>query len=1512
MAEIELFNIEAEMASLLNDMTDEDLRAFAETQDDPAGDEQIELYIYACFLIFKESGSTEHLERAVQRAEIWIAITSTDHSDRTRRIHILDMMSAWVSTLEDIAPTPLRVNQRMDQEPTVDEIGTIIRYLSNQAAKLAESYQQMGRFEDLKEAVRIMEQAVEVGGVHIDPDILNNLGVMLSMRFERTGLMDDLNRSVDVTEMAVDATPQDHPNRAAIMNNLGSGLGKRFDRTGSMDELNRSIDVTTMAVEATPEDQPDRAATLHNLGNGFGKRFERTGSMDDLNRAINVVSMAVNTIPQDHLNRAAILSNLGNWLGVRFQRTGSMDDLNRAINIATMAVNTTPQNYPKRTSWLNNLGRWLGTRFERTGSMDDLNRSIDVTTMAVDAIPQNHPNRVGYLNNLGNLLGRRFERTGSMDDVNRAVDVASMAVNAIPQDHPNRSATLNNLGNLLGTRFDRTGSMDDLNRSVDVASMAVNTTPQDWPNRAPRLNNLGNLLGTRFNRTSSMDDLYRAIDVASMAVDATPPDHPDRAIWLNTLGNWLGARFQRTGSMDDLNLAVNVASMAVDATPQDHPNRAGYLSNLGNWLGMRFERTGSMDDLNRAIDVTSMAVDTTPQDHPNRAAALNNLVPWLGTRFERTGSMDDLNRAVNVATMAVDATPRDSPDQASRLNNLGIWLSALFDRTGSMDDINRAVDVASMAVDATPQDHPDRAVCLGNLGNWLGTRFKRTGSIDDLNRTLASYKEGRCCHTAPPSIRIRLGRKAANILASQQNWDESSQLLEEAVKLLPSVSPRFLNHTDKQHMLADSAGLASMAAATALNAGKKPSYALQLLELGRGVIAGLLMDMRGDISDLKDKHPTLADDFASLRDELDSPADRSTPTIPSNDISSWELQAKRRRESDQKFGELITRIRAQPGFDRFLCPPAEDEMMAAANPDPIVVLNLSSYRCDALLVESDRITVLELPNLTMEEVQKQVKGLRLSRAIGSFHTVPLLEWLWDVAARPSLDTLGFKGLVSGDKWPRVWWIPTGLLSQLPLHAAGRHVRGSTETVLDRVMSSYAPSVKTLIHGRRHPIRTSAKPFSDYALLAAMRETPDLSANRILPFAVEEVEMLKNLCPSLKLWSLKPIMRKDNVLQHLQTCKIFHFAGHGQSNPAEPSRSCLLLQDWKINPLTVGDLRDHRLQENGPFLGYLSACSTGSNEAVQLADEGIHLVSAFQLAGFRHVVGTLWEVSDKHCVGVARVLYETLRDEGMTDAAVCLGLHRAVRALRYGDIKDGKAKDEKAKDEEAKHEKAKDKKLRDAMLELSGSRVQGMANPFWVPYIHFATCSRSPNPTQTTTQFGLEQRLHQGHEQQSKHCSAVEFSQSGDIFELQDVAQEGDRLAPEPELRPCTSRRPAWAIWRASGAASKPSRPPYLFEQDNLFSSQSDPFEEGVRILSSGGNLSLAALAFEAAVQKDPSRAAQQGDGDTAYVIGAIRKRSDAQSVRDRRPTWGSSLGNYKWGLVPVAVQKGLDSYYPNT
>ena len=48
--------------------------------------------------------------------------------------------------------------------------------------------------------------------------------------------------------------------------------------------------------------------------------------------------------------------------------------------------------------------------------------------------------------------------------------------------------------------------------------------------------------------------------------------------------------------------------------------------------------------------------------------------------------------------------------------------------------------------------------------------------------------------------------------------------------------------------------------------------------------------------------------------------------------------------------------------------------MAAADPDPIVVINVSLYRCDAFLIEHNRIRVLELSDLKEEEVEERARA----------------------------------------------------------------------------------------------------------------------------------------------------------------------------------------------------------------------------------------------------------------------------------------------------------------------------------------------------------------------------------------------------------------------------------------------------------------------------------------------------------------------------------------------------------
>lgn len=56
---------------------------------------------------------------------------------------------------------------------------------------------------------------------------------------------------------------------------------------------------------------------------------------------------------------------------------------------------------------------------------------------------------------------------------------------------------------------------------------------------------------------------------------------------------------------------------------------------------------------------------------------------------------------------------------------------------------------------------------------------------------------------------------------------------------------------------------------------------------------------------------------------------------------------------------------------------------------------------------------------------------------------------------------------------------------------------------------------------------------------------------------------------------------------------------------------------------------------------LSACSTAENRVTRPADEVIYLASGFQVAGFAHVIGSMWSSSDEICVEIAKEFYRQL-------------------------------------------------------------------------------------------------------------------------------------------------------------------------------------------------------------------------------------------------------------------------------
>jgi tetratricopeptide (TPR) repeat protein len=1038
---------------------------------------------------------------------------------------------------------------------------------------------------------------------------------------------------------------------------------KSYQKTGQIAAINDAVHLALFSVQAISKSDKAYVNRVNNLGVMLGSRYERTGQMRDLDDAIGAARQAVESTPDDHPDQVAYLNNLGNKLSRRYERTGQMQDLENAIGTARQAVESTSDDHPNRIAYLNNLGVKLESRYKRTGQMQDLEDAIRAARQAVESTPDDHPDRAAYLNNLGMKLESRYERTGQMQDLEDAISAARQAMESTPNDHPDRATYLNSVGTKLENRYGRTGQIQDLENAISTAQQAVDSTPDDHPDRAAWLSNLGNKLGRRYERTGQMQDLKDAINTSRKAVESTPDGHPDRIRRLNNLAVNLSLRYERTGQMQDLEDGTSAARQAVESTPNNHPDKAMWLNNLAADLVRRYERTWQMQDLEDAITAVRKAIESTPNDHPDQATWLNDLAANLGRRYERTGQMQDLEDAITIARQAIESTPDDHLDRARILNNLGNRLISRYERTGQMQDLEDAISTARQAVESTPDDHPDRVVWLNNLGNKLGRRYKRTGQMQDLEDASTFALESWNFNEASPFHRVRGAALALQLLPQSAKIDRAAEIARKVIEFLPVMNRRFLDRADQQFILSTFSGIASASCAVMLQA-KQTHLALELLEQGRTVILSELIGDRTDLSELIRHHPQLGKTFDELRDEINAPV----PVSESDTLKQETL--RRRREAVEKYEVCVQEIRNLHGFNRFLLGPTVSEMQALAIDGTIIVVNITDLRSDAIVTSSAGIKTVELPSKAAQEARvwltiewsMEPKELReMNKRYREY-----LAWLWKTCIRSILEAAGITEIVLDKLLPRIWWIGTGLASSMPLHAAGFHNPGSTENVFCRAISSYTPSFRALGHAKG-PANGDVG-LSNGILAAIMTTTPgspsDLSG-------VDEINEIKKVAGDRIGISQLEQPSVSQVAEELQRCSIAHFACHGKTEIMDPSASGLILQKASNSGLLVQDVLTvqivSELKLKNAAIAYLSACSTAENKAARLADEVIHVVSGFQVAGFRHVVGCLWRSCDPICVIVAMNFYSRLlgSDGGETrsNREVASALHGSILAVR---------------------------------------------------------------------------------------------------------------------------------------------------------------------------------------------------------------------------------------------------------
>ncbi|MER6115756.1 CHAT domain-containing protein [Streptomyces sp. NPDC001743] len=1019
-----------------------------------------------------------------------------------------------------------------------------------------------------------------------------------------------------------------------------------------------------------PSGSPDRLLALSDLGTRLLENYRQSYDPEELHEAVGIARDVLAQLPPDSPHLPHCLSALGSALLMLLEHEGSTpEECDEVVELFRRAAPDDPKG-PAAAGL--NLGLALVLRTQRTGRADDLHEAVQVLTEALRA--SRDPEQSGALRRvLGNAQRARFALTGGDPaELETAVTHLSDTAAAAAETTPSAATRLLAPAMARHARYERDpeGNSTDLVEALRLLRQAVALLPPGHPARPVALNDLGQVLKSSYDRAGDPEELHEAVRAQREAVALTPEGHEMLGVRLVNLGMTLVLRHLLTEDSEDLRESQECRRRAAALPGLGRAYHATLLGAAGIALMTNFTRSpDSVAPLEEAVRLLREALDLTPEDSPLLPRRRHNLAAALLSRCVHTQRLGDAREAGKLADLVIAALPGDSSALPAALAVAAgsrlvsprmLWSSAARDE---------AVSLFRRQVEATPPGYPRRALRLTNLGHALLARAGRRRRPADLTKAAEVFREAALQQQCAPTQRLDAARAWGDVRAELGDWAGALDGYAAAVDLLHAVTPRHLVRDDQEFLLRRTVGLGAAAAACAVRCGR-PGLAVGLLEQARGVLLSHAFDADSDLTRLRETAPDLARRFEELRDALDaatgSQDQEFLEDVPLGAVHGTDARADLRQRLAAEWRELTGRIRSEHPELGLLRPVREwdeHELRATAAAGPVVLVNVSPYGSDALVVTDRSIDAVPLPGLdphTAAARRQAVQDalLRIERP-GTSRAESLraqrlvrdtLAWLWRVVTGPVLDHLGIQAAPAGPL-PRVWWSPGGVLGTLPLHAAAEE---GAPGALDRVVSSYTPTLRALHHARQR----LARPAGSGALVVAVDEAEGIAP---LPAARGEAEHLARLLPGAQVLTGSSATHSA-VVSALPRYAYAHFACHALGDLARPSGSRLVLHDHAEHPLTVRDLA--RLRLPSVRLAYLSACDT-LRTSPELADEAVHIVSALQIAGFPHVVGSLWHVDDTIGAAVAQGVYEALAtgDGALEVDRTAEALHSAVCALR---------------------------------------------------------------------------------------------------------------------------------------------------------------------------------------------------------------------------------------------------------
>ncbi|MFI0718268.1 CHAT domain-containing protein [Streptomyces sp. NPDC021224] len=1170
---------------------------------------------------------------------------------------------------------------------------------NNLALALAE-----GPDPDWAEVVEAGRRAVELSAdeAHYRPGRL----MLLCSGLRRAGRHTEdpglLREAVRVGEQGVAVTPADHPSRGFYLATLYQAQAAEHQHAGEFSRLAEVVDRLPDAVRLLSPGRAHHVSALLIQAKALCALAEGTRTTGPLYAAERALGEALDSARG--MARAAALSVLIRTLGLLYELTQQPEHLAAVVRsgreLVVCAAASDSAEY--RTRHAGNCALLYAASGEaavldegialfrevRATSGDAVLGTPGLLTMAAmlrwkaedsgDAAPAAEAERVcrqavaGASEN-ADLLAEHAEvlillhrMTGHLPSLRSGIETGLRALAATGPGHSGREKRGHNVLDGLRSLYELTGEVEARDRGVALARAELQRHPA--PDSSWRIA-LGALLAL------CPDGLEEAAELFGGFLAAATPDHTEWDRARSGLGLVRMRQYEQIGAKDFL-LEATEAFQGEGGTASP-----GTLNSRATSLYLLSRRTADPALWDAAVEAGRELVAATPSGAVYRSLYLGNLSSFLFGQATAAGDHALLRESERVQRAAVVACGQDLAHRADSLVGLA---QILLTADGDSRRLTEAVAAARTAVGLSSDEHPHRLAHLVVFGRALIQRAAVTGDRDALAEARDALAAAVVLPTAPTAGRVTAGIHWATTAMLLGDAREAETAYRQAVSLLVEQVGPGLAWDDRQHGIEGVELLPGDAAAAAIAAGHAEA-AVALLEQGRGVLLTEALHSRPDLDTLRERAPRLAARFERVAGELRS-LDLLVTGTPGRGATSAQV-TQRRVDLGKEWRELCLQLRQVPGFESFLLPPPLSDVREVIRDGAVVMVNVSQWRCDALLVTGEGVDVVALPELSIAAcvdqanvylaalhdheaaIHELLAARREARRTGGSAAhrrydaakdvltaasraveeavTHCLRWLWDTVAGPVAEYLGVR---RGEE-RRVWWCPTGPLALLPLHAAG-HPGDPERTLHERVISSYSPTLRALVGAHRPP---ATAPADARMLVVALPDVPGLPP---LPNAARESDHLRELFPPSDITVLTGAAATcDDVVAALAGHRWVHFSCHGVQDTTAPAESCLLLAD---GPLTVGRLISER--PSGEF-AFLCACRTASGGPT-LLNESITLASALHHAGYQHVVATLWPVFDAVAADLAAAVYGTLTETGSFQAAgSARALHTAMRALR---------------------------------------------------------------------------------------------------------------------------------------------------------------------------------------------------------------------------------------------------------